>query len=266
MGGGCGPDGFDVALQFQLRSSFQKEPPMRLPRIRFSLLGLLAAISLLGAVLACIVNFGLSLPMVTIVWSVLLLALITAPALAFVGLERRRTFYGGFAWFGWMYVLVCVLGQIAHSSNSFMSSASASPLGFPQLAIENGMFLLYKWVVPRESWIFNGQPQSFRDKALGYDSLIWNPPQPAPTPTVPAGGMGGLPTTGTAPGGGFFSGTMPMNPTLQQPHRIIPWVVCRDIGHALLAAQWAILGGCLVAWIARRNARRKLESATPTPQ
>lgn len=258
MGGGCGPDGFDVALQFQLRSSFQKEPPMRLPRIRFSLLGLLAAISLLGAVLACIVNFGLSLPMVTIVWSVLLLALITAPALAFVGLERRRTFYGGFAWFGWMYVLVCILGQVSHSPNSFMP---ASPLGFPQLAIENGMFLLYKWVVPRESWGFTSTPRSFQEIGGIYNSRIRNPPQPPTTPTVPAGGTSGPPPTASPPGGSFFSGTMAMNPAFQQPRRIIPWEVCRDLGHALLAALWAILGGCLVAWIARRNSPREKTGA-----
>ena len=232
----------------------------RIPRIRFSLLGLFVAIGVFGAVLACILNFGLSLPMVTIVWSVLLLTLMTTPALAFVGLEQRRTFYGGFAWFGWMYVLVCILGQVSHSSHSF--AGSASPLGFPQLAIENGMFLLYKWVVPRESWILNNQPRSYQEMAGSYDSLIWNPPQPTATPTVPAGGMGGFPMTGTAPGGG----SMPMMPAFQQPRRIIPWAVCRDIGHALLAVLWAILGGCLVAWIARRNAQRKLESVTPTPR
>jgi hypothetical protein len=229
---------------------------LRLPRIRFSLGGLFIAIALFGAALACILKFGLSLPMVTIVWSVLLLALMTAPALAFVGLERRRTFYGGFAWFGWMYVLVCVLGQIAHSPNSFMS---ASPLGFPQLAIENGMFLLYKWVVPRDSWGFTSTPRSFQEIGGMYNSRIRNPPQPPTIPTVPLGGGGPLPIA-TAPGGG----SMPMMPAFQQPRRIIPWEVCRDLGHALLAALWAILGGCLVAWIARRNAPGEKTSVTPT--
>jgi hypothetical protein len=233
---------------------------LRIPRIRFSLGGLFIVIALFGAALACILKFGLSLPMVTIVWSVLLLALMTAPALAFVGLERRRTFYGGFAWFGWMYVLVCIFGQIAHSPNSFMGG-SASPLGYPQLAIENGMFLLYKWMVPRESWILNNQPRSYQEMAGSYDSLIWNPnpPQPAALPTVPLGGGAPLPIA-TAPGGG----SMPKMPAFQQPRRIIPWAVCRDIGHALLAALWAILGGCLVAWIARRNAPGEKTSVTPT--
>ena len=61
-----------------------------IPRIRFSLRGLLAAIAIFAVVLACILNLGLSLPMVTIIWSVLLLSLMITPALAFVGVRDGR--------------------------------------------------------------------------------------------------------------------------------------------------------------------------------
>ncbi|MCE9528475.1 MAG: hypothetical protein K8R36_20725 [Planctomycetales bacterium] len=235
---------------------------MHVPRIRFSLLGLFTAIGLFGAALACILKFGLSLPMVTIIWSILLLALMIAPVLAFVGVQHRRMFCAGFAWFGWMYILICFSGLMARASNSIMPS---SPVVFPKMAIERGMFWAYKWIVPRESWILNSNPEeNYSSIAFEYDSRIRNPPRPA-SPVTFAGGGSTPPPTANAPGGGFFSGTMPMNPALQQPHRIIPWIVCRDIGHALLAALWGILGGCLVSWIARRNAPRKVESATPTP-
>ncbi len=232
---------------------------MRLPQIRFSLRGLLAAIAIIAVVLACILNFGLSLPMVTIIWSILLLALMISPVLAFVGLPNRRNFYAGFAWFGWMYLLICVLGA-GHSPSPFGGPTSSSALAFPQLVIENGMFMLYKWVVPRESWIFNDSPQTFQETALSYDSRILNPSPPPVTGSV--AGMGGLPAMRGAPVGSLTGGTRPVNPALQQPRRLIPWVVCRDIGHALLAALWAILGGCLVSWIGRRNSGREKTNAT----
>ncbi|MGI8982215.1 MAG: hypothetical protein ACR2FY_23530 [Pirellulaceae bacterium] len=128
----------------------------RMPRIRFSLLGLLAATAVFGIILACILNFGLSLPMVTIIWSVLLLSLMITPTLAFVGVQRRRTFYAGFAWFGWIYILICFSGLMARSSNSIMPS---SPIVFPKMTIERGMFVVYRWIVPREAWILNDDPE-----------------------------------------------------------------------------------------------------------
>jgi hypothetical protein len=225
---------------------------MRLLRIRFSLLNLLAAITLFGVMLACIVNFGLSVPMVAIIWCVVFIALTVAPMLALVGAPSRRTFCSGFAWFGWMYIAICVLGMLAHSPNAFMPS---SPIAFPHLAIENGMFVVYQWVVPRESWIINGMPKSFHEMSGGYDSYIRTPP-----PAGSTGGMGG-PTPLTAPGAGVGGGMggrllWTVVPPQTRPIRVVPWTICRDIGHATLAIAWALLGGCFVVFLGRRNANR----------
>lgn len=240
---------------------------MRLPRFQFSLLGLLIAMAVFGVVLACIVKFGLSLPMVTILWGLLLVTLTVTPVLAFVGKPERRAFHAGFAWFGWIYVLVCVFGTLADSPNSIMPS---SALGIPRMAIEKWMFVAYKWIVPAESRILHSDPESdYQSLAVEYDSRVV---------TMGGfggggGGMGGVPMGGggggfgMGPAGGFFGGTMPMNPVggTPKPIRIIPWTVCRDIGHAALATLWALLGGCFALLIARRNARRNQVNATSAP-
>jgi hypothetical protein len=242
---------------------------MRRPRFQFSLLGLLTAMAVFGVVLACIVKFGLSLPMVTILWSLLFVTLVVMPVLAFVGKPERRAFHAGGAWFGWMYVLIYMFGFVIHSPMSFTST---SPIRFPQMSIERGMFVVYKWVVPPGSRMFStNDPESeYDDLALQYDSRIWNPPVAAPLPV--AGGLGGFapPPFPAGAGGGLgggFLGTAPMvttPPAPLRPYRYVPWEIFRDVAHALLASLWAISGGVLALLLARRNARRKSENATPT--
>ena len=169
---------------------------MRLPRIQFSLFGLLAAMAVFGVALACIVKFGLSLPMVTIIWSVLLVTLMVTPVLAFVGKPERRAFHAGFAWFGWMYILIYATGSY--------TTGRASPLRFPYMSIERGISVVYKWVVPPASRVFyTGDPESEYDNmAANYDSRIWIPSvNPAPLTTF--GGSSGF-ASSPVPGGGFF--------------------------------------------------------------
>lgn len=223
-----------------------------------------------GVVLACIVKFGLSLPMVTILWSLLLVALMATPVLAFVGKPERRAFHAGFAWFGWMYVLIYMSGFVTHSPMSF---ASTSPIRFPQMSIERGMFVVYKWVVPPGSRMFStNDPESEYDNlASQYDSRISNPPV-APMPVT--GGLGGFapPPFPAGAGGGLgggFLGTAPMAttpPAPLRPYRYVPWEIFRDVAHALLAALWGAMGGGLALFLAWRNARRERASATPTPR
>jgi|GEM_PF-6522328 hypothetical protein len=244
----------------------------RLPRIQFSLFGLLAAMAGFGVALACILKFGLSLPLVAILWGLLLFMFMVAPILAFVGMPQRRAFYAGFAWFGWMYILIYTLGFVTHHPISFNlnSTRSTSPVRFPQVFLERGIFAVYKWVVPPRSRMMSSEdPESqYLNLASQYDSQIWSPPINVPAAAAPmlGGGVGFagsiLPTTGGV-------GSPPPTAIAPPPavaYRYIPWEIFRDLAHALLAVLWAILGGCLVAWIARRNAQRKLESVTPTPR
>ena len=244
---------------------------MRLPRIQFSLFGLLAALAVFGVVLGCIVKFGLSLAMVTLLWGLLLVALTVTPVLAFVGKPERRGFHAGFAWFGWMYVLVCFFGTLADSPNAGMPT---SALAYPRLAIEKWMFATYTWVVPPASRTWQSDPASdYQSLAMEYDSRVVTPGGFGGGGFGGGGGMGPVPMGvggggfGTAPAAGFFGGAMPAPPVAAAPKpiRIIPWAVCRDIGHAVLASLWALLGGCFAVLIARRNARRAPESATPIP-
>jgi hypothetical protein len=230
---------------------------MKLPRVRFSLAGLLLSIAVIGASLACILNFGLSIRMVTVLWSLLLLILMVTPVLALIGVTHRRPFYAGFAWFGWMYILLLLMGMISQTANLY---APSLPTAYPQIAIENGMFMLYQHVIPRESWILNGSPRRFQDISGSYDSHIRTPAPPAP-----ASGMGGagpsLPAV--APGtGGFFPGVSPPSPAQTRPIRVIPWGVFRDIGHAFLTVVAGILGGCFVVFLRRRNLPIDRESHT----
>lgn len=222
---------------------------MRLPRVQFSLFGLLAAMAVFGVALACIIKFGLSLPMVTIIWGLLLVVLMATPVLALAGKPERRAFHAGFAWFGWMYILVCVFGTLADSPNSTMPS---SVLGIPRMAIEKWMFVAYKWILPPASRTWQSDPESdYQTLAMEYDSRI-----------VTYGGFGGGGGLGGVPmavGGGGF-GTAPTGAI-----RMIPWAVCRDIGHAVLATIWALLGGCFALLIARRNACRAQANATAVP-
>ena len=134
MGGGCGPDGFDVAAKQKPHSSLSDETSiMRFPRIQFSLFGLLAAMAVFGVALACILKFGLSLPMVTILWSLLLVVLMLMPILAWLGKPERRPFYAGAAWFGWIYTLIFMFGFVTHTPISLGPHAlrSSSPARFP---------------------------------------------------------------------------------------------------------------------------------------
>jgi hypothetical protein len=219
-----------------------------------------------GAALACIVKFGLSLPMVTIIWGLLLVTLMVTPVLAFAGKPERRAFHAGFAWFGWMYVLICMFGSVTHSPNSF---SSISPIRFPQMSIERGIFVVYKWVVPPVSRMFTSENPEwlYNNLAAQYDSGITTPFIKPPATSIPNLGpsAGFAPAGGGFLGGGAISGT-PVPPPPVLPYRYLPWELFRDIAHALLAVLWATLGGCLALFLARRNARRPSESATPTPR
>lgn len=229
---------------------------MRLPRLQFSLFGLLAAMAGFGVALACIVKFGLSLPMVTILWSLLLFTLTVMPVLAFVGKLERRVFHAGFAWFGWIYIPIYTIGFVTHSPNSF---SSISPIRFPQMSIERGILVVYKWVVPPASRMFTSENPEWHyiNLAAQYDSGITTPFIKPPAPSVPNLG----PPAGFAPArGGFVGGTIsatnvPPPPVL--PYRYVPWELFRDIAHALLALFWAMVGGVLALVLARRNARRE---------
>lgn len=242
---------------------------MRLPTIQFSLRGLLSAIAIFGIALACILRFGLSLPMVTIIWGLLLLVLMATPVLAYVGKPERRTFYAGFAWFGWIYTLVFMFGFVTHTpvSSGPHSMRSTSPVRFPHMFIECGIFIVYKWVVPPDSRMQSSKdPDShYQNLAAQYDSGIWNPP--AATAFLSGGGGGGLGAAQfPASGGGF--GPMPVPaapPAPQMPIRYVPWESFRDVAHALLTALWATLGGMLTMNLARRNARCERTNAVPTP-
>lgn len=246
---------------------------MRLPTIQFSLLGLLSAITVFGIALACILKFGLSLPMVTIVWSLLLVVLMATPVLAHVGKPERRTFYAGFAWFGWIYSLVFMFGSVTHTPISFGPSAmrSTSPIRFPHMFIEHGIFIFYKWVVPPGSRLLSSEdPDSqYQNLASQYDSGIWNPPTAVPPGGLGGGGFfggggGGFGATPFPAGGGAFGGTT-MPTTSLKPYRFIPWESFRDVAHALLTALWAILGGLVTMYLARRNVHRREPSVIPTP-
>lgn len=236
---------------------------MRLPRIQFSLLGLLAAMAVFGAALACIVKFGLSLPMVTIIWGLLLIVLMVTPVLALAGKLERRAFHAGFSWFGWMYILIYVFGFVT-PPNSLLSSTS--PICFPQIMIERGIFVIYKWVVPPGSRMLSSEdPEAqYNNLAANYDSRIWVPPV---NPALPTGAGGGLGFP--AGGGGIFGGAVPAPMAPAAPlhaYRYVPWEIFRDIAHALLTALWAALGGGLALFVARRNARRLRTMATPAPR
>ncbi len=245
---------------------------MRLPTIQFSLRGLLSAIAIFGIALACILKFGLSLPMVTIIWGLLLLVLMATPVLAYLGKPERRTFYAGFAWFGWIYTLVFMFGFVTHMPVSFgpSSTRATSPVRFPHMFIEHGIFIIYKWVVPPGSMMISSEdPDSqYQNLASQYDSGIYSPP--AATAFLTGGGGGGWGGLGAAPfpagGGGFGGVPVPTAPPAPlKPIRYIPWESFRDVAHALLTALWATLGGMLTMYLARRNARRGEPSGITTP-
>jgi hypothetical protein len=141
----------------------------------------------------------------------------------------------------------------------------SSALGIPRLAIEKWMFVAYKWIVPAESRIWSSDPGSdYQSLAMEYDSRVVTLGGFGGGGGGFGGGGGGF---GMGGAGGFFGGTMPMvpPPANPKPIRIIPWPVCRDIGHAALATLWALLGGCFALLIARRNARRNQVNATSAP-
>ena len=234
---------------------------MRLPRFQFSIIGMLAAMAVIGAALACIVKFGLSLPMATIVWGLLLFVLMLMPMLALVGKPERRTFYAGFAWFGWMYLLVLVFGFLTYSPNA---TNTTPPLRFPQMMIERAIFMIYKSVIPPGARVFTTEdPEAqYTNLAAQYGSGIWTPGAfPA------AGGIGGSPAPFA--GGGSFGGTAPAATgppvaTLPRPYRYVPWEIFRDLAHAAITILWAFIGGALAALLAARNRNRERTSASTT--
>lgn len=221
---------------------------MQRPQFQFSLLGLLVLFAVFGVALACVVRFGLSLAMVTILWGLLLVSLMTTPVLANVGKPQRRGFYAGFAWFGWMYILICVFGTLADSPNS---TNPTSAIGIPRLVIEKWMFVTYTWVVPQESRVWASDADAYRSLAQQYDSIVVT----TGGGFAGGGGLGGGGAGGFMPGG-FAGGAVPtIPPANPRSIRIIYWVTYRDIGHAILATLWALLGGCFVLLVAWWNAR-----------
>ena len=120
-------------------------------------------------------------------------------------------------------------------------------MAYPKIAIENGMYVIYQRVIPRESWI----PSRFQDMSGAYDSHIRTPSPFRPMPGT--GGAGSLPTGAPAMGGTSFPGVTPSSPSQTAPISVIPWGVFRDIGHAFLTVVAGLLGGCFVTFVRRRN-------------
>lgn len=210
---------------------------------QFSLLRLLIAIATVGGVLACIVNFGLSLATLTIVWSALLILLMVAPLLAWYGNPDRRAFWAGVAWFGWAYVLLLWAARLPYGNHS--SRSSAHVVSLPVLALDFASEKIYMAIVPRESWVLNDSVD-YSELAMGYDARFYQPM----TPGVAAGGPMVLPP---GAGGGFpVVAALPQAPI--KPRLMIPWILFRDLAHALWASVCALLGG-LVAW---RLSRRQI--------
>lgn len=241
---------------------------MRIPRIQFSLFGLLTALAVFGVALACILKFGVSLPLVTILWSLLLIMLMLMPILAWLGEPEWRPFYAGAAWFGWIYTLIFMFGFVTHTPISFGPHAmrSSSPARFPHMFIEQGIYAIYQWVVPLDARMMSSEdPDSqIQNLASQYDSGIWNPPPP----TIGGGGFFGSGRGGLAAspfpagGGGFGAMPAPTAPSVPMvPFRYYPWESFRDIAHALLTALWAALGGIVTWWLARRNVHRQEKTA-----
>jgi hypothetical protein len=211
-------------------------------RFQFSLLRLLFVTAVIGSVLACFANFGLSSISLTIVWIVLLIVLMLAPLLALLGNESRRTFWTGFAWFGWIYVLLLLAGRPPVGGPS--ANNTEGVLRLPVLAINLGTRVLYERILPPESRTWSDDPHSdFAAVAAIYD-------------TKPIGfgagpGIGGAPAFGGPAGAGMPpAGAMPA----AAPRRMISWELFRDFAHAVWICGWALLGG-LLAWRLSRRTR-----------
>lgn len=202
--------------------------------------------ALIGGVLGCLVRFGLSAATLAVVWSALLLVLTVAPLLARYGVESRRAFWCGLAWFGWAYVLLFWAGRV--KTEGPLITNSPQVLRLPVLLVEMGTRYVYDGSLPAQSRAWSDDPTSeFGDFSATYDARRYTPGAMAPAPPAAAGGIGGG-------GGGMALPTAASPPTGRAATRLaIPWELFRDLAHAIWAALFSILGG-IIAW--RLSTRR----------
>lgn len=197
---------------------------------QFSLRNLLIAVAGCAFGAAALVNANAW--WVAITWSAALFSVTAAALLAMHRREEKRAFWGGFTFFGSLYLLLLMYSiQPVSSSNS--SVLCLEPLSYHNLL-----------TTKLTTWTYSRLPAALVTEYLPVAGL-------GPMGSGgPPGGMPGMGSSGSVPASGPAGLTFPdPNPRYVNQYRYT------DVGHALWTLLIASLGGALSCWFFKTRQR-----------
>lgn len=194
---------------------------------QFSLRNLLIAVAGCAFGAAALVNANVW--WVAITWCVALISVMAAALLAVHRREEKRAFWGGFALFGSLYLLLLMY------SIQPVSSSNSSVLCLEPLSCHNLL------TTKLTTWTYSRLPAALATEYL---------------PGTGSGPMGSGGPTGGMPGMGSSGMGMPAGLIFPDPNpRYVNQYRYTDVGHALWTLLIASLGGALSCWFFKTRQR-----------